>query len=379
MAWSEYAALGGVGVLPELAHHGAAAQPLSGVPEEQEGAVAGLADAVVGRLAGVPDRAVGEVLVVVVDRVVDLVLHPGRRALHEPDVLVDVVGELDRVEVLVGGSDPECVDRRDAELRPRVVVVEHAVRRRAPVAGVGLVAVRGAVAVVAVPAEVTEEHVELAVRVVARGHRGGIGDGNAVAERPRLEGADVLERVERRRDLRLGRRLRQRRLAVVHAEVSAAPSGRCGHRDGVDGAVGVDPIAGEHLVGRPAVLAAELRPRQVEIAQGHRDLGVDSVAHRLARTLGLPAQLAFGLGEDILRLCLGEGRLVGGWQHPGCGRRTSRADQGRERENKGDEGRGGPERGAIHPVECTAWAGRWHPWIGFTGHDNFVDDPGHGG
>ena len=52
---------------------------------------------------------------VVVDPVVDLVLHPGRRRLREPGVLVGVVAELEDVVVLVGEGHLEVMDRR----RPR--------------------------------------------------------------------------------------------------------------------------------------------------------------------------------------------------------------------------------------------------------------------
>ena len=48
---------------------------------------------------------------VVVDPVVDLVLHPGRRRLREPGVLVGVVAELEDVVVLVGEGHLEVVDR----------------------------------------------------------------------------------------------------------------------------------------------------------------------------------------------------------------------------------------------------------------------------
>ena len=48
---------------------------------------------------------------VVVDVVVDLVLHPNRGRLGEPGVLVGVVAELEDVAVLVGEGDLEVGDR----------------------------------------------------------------------------------------------------------------------------------------------------------------------------------------------------------------------------------------------------------------------------
>ena len=60
---------------------------------------------------------------VVVDAVVDLVLHPDRGRLGEPGVLVGVVAELEDVVVLVGDGDLEVVLGRGAGELARVVVV----------------------------------------------------------------------------------------------------------------------------------------------------------------------------------------------------------------------------------------------------------------
>ncbi len=128
----------------------------------------------VHRLARLRERALGEVLQVVVDVVVDLVLGPGRGRLHEPGVLVVVVGELHRVEELVRGGHLEVLDRGAGELR--VVVVEGAV-------GPGVVGAVGrrcgvAVAVaVGLGTEVREVDVEQAVATAA----GAVGLGRAVA------------------------------------------------------------------------------------------------------------------------------------------------------------------------------------------------------
>ena len=68
---------------------------------------------------------------VVVDPVVDLVLHPGRGRLGEPGVLVGVVAELEDVVVLVGERHLEVVPGRGAgELEGAVVVVEDQVAVR---------------------------------------------------------------------------------------------------------------------------------------------------------------------------------------------------------------------------------------------------------
>ena len=65
---------------------------------------------------------------VVVDAVVDLVLHPDRGRLGEPGVLVGVVAELEDVVVLMGERHLEVAElRRAGELGAGVVVVEHQV------------------------------------------------------------------------------------------------------------------------------------------------------------------------------------------------------------------------------------------------------------
>ena len=88
----------------------------------------------------------GEVVHVVVDGVVDLVLGPGGRRLHEPRVLVGVVGVLGGVEVLVRGRDLHVLQRGvRRELAVGVVVVEHAVRLEVPRAAAGGAALGGAV------------------------------------------------------------------------------------------------------------------------------------------------------------------------------------------------------------------------------------------
>ena len=158
-------AAGGVGGLPHPTHDRAVVEVLGGEAEQDPRAEAVQARGVVGRRPREPDGAVGEVLDVVVDRGEGLVLHPGGGALHEPEVLVDVVGELDRVEELVGRRDAHRVEEVGAAvLRPGVVVVQHAVAGQ-PVHRGG--ALGSAVAVEPDVAELGEVDVELAVGVAA--------------------------------------------------------------------------------------------------------------------------------------------------------------------------------------------------------------------
>ena len=79
--------------------------------------------------AGIADLALGEVLPVVVDAVGVPLLDPGGGGLHQPRVLAVVVAELDGVEELVGGGDPQRLDRPAPELAAGEVVVEDAVAR----------------------------------------------------------------------------------------------------------------------------------------------------------------------------------------------------------------------------------------------------------
>ncbi len=210
------------------------------------------------------------------------------------------------------GRDPERVDRVDAVLRIRVVVVQHAECRHPPVPVVRLGAVWGAVSVEALSGDVAQEHVELLVGVVGRGVFGGVGDWLAVAERPGLVRPDVLERGERGLHLRRRGRLRHGGRAVVDTEVLGALARRRAQGDRVGVPVG-HPATGEHLVRVPAIAARQLGPGQVEITQGHGDVGVDTVADGLVGThpLGVRTQLALRLGKDVLRLRLGEGRRSG--------------------------------------------------------------------
>src|SRR6478672_8499998 len=77
----------GVGPIPDLPDH-AGADGLAQEPEPDPRAVMEAAPgAVVERYPGVLQLAVSEVLAVVVDAVIDLTLHPGGRALHQPGVL----------------------------------------------------------------------------------------------------------------------------------------------------------------------------------------------------------------------------------------------------------------------------------------------------
>ncbi len=182
--------------------HDLARVPLGEVAEEDPGAVL-LERERVGRVRVVPvervpegllpDRAEREVLAVVVDPVVDLVLDPRGAALHQPEVLLPVVGELDGVEELVRRGHAQGGDAvgPDLELLAREVVVDDAVRGDvAP--GAPPRVVGRAVAVEAHRAEVGDVDVELPVRpVVARGE---VRARLAVVERPDLGRPDLVER-----------------------------------------------------------------------------------------------------------------------------------------------------------------------------------------
>ena len=120
-----------------------AGQPL--VPDR--GAV--LLDRVRGQRRRPQVHPLAYVAQVVVDPVVDLVLHPDRGRLGEPGVLVGVVAELEDVVVLVGHGHLEVVARFGArELEGAVVVVEDqvAVQVDRLAAVDGLAAVGGGVA-----------------------------------------------------------------------------------------------------------------------------------------------------------------------------------------------------------------------------------------
>ena len=139
-----------------------------------------------------------EVLDVVVDAGEDLVLHPGRGALHERPVLEDVVGELDRVEELVRRGHLEGAKTVGAgrELPPPEVVVEDAVGR---VLAMG-VPVDSRIVGRAVPvepdvADVRDEDVDAPVRVAAVVRAGPeVAERLLVAHRPDLFPPDRVHR-----------------------------------------------------------------------------------------------------------------------------------------------------------------------------------------
>ncbi len=107
---------------PGLAQQGAAvAVGEPGVPDGR----AVLLDRAGGQRRVVELAPAPHVAEVVVDFVVDLVLHPGRGRLREPGVLEGVVAELKDVVVLVGERHLEVIDRlRAGELEGAVVVVD---------------------------------------------------------------------------------------------------------------------------------------------------------------------------------------------------------------------------------------------------------------
>src|SRR3954470_11833620 len=109
--------MGGVGVvrslpdLPDDQRDAAAGVRVVGklfgeVAPPDPAAVDGEPSSVVEAALGGGERAGAEVGAVVVDVVEDLVLHPGGGALHQPDVLVGVVSELDGIGRTRGRRSP---------------------------------------------------------------------------------------------------------------------------------------------------------------------------------------------------------------------------------------------------------------------------------
>jgi hypothetical protein len=264
------------GPLPRLADD-AAPEPLGGVAPEDPVPVEEAAASHVERHVRPADRAAREVAEAVVDAWERDVLDPGRRSLHEPEVLEPVVGELHGVEELVRGGRTQPGDRRvEAEPRVEVVVVEDAVRRHAARAPRGVVVGR-AVAEVPVSSEVAEVHVEAPVDL----RRGG---GEVAARSPVAEpveaGEGRLERAERPLgpvgravSVRVrGRRCRGPGLDPVEADLRAERL----HRRALGPAVQLRvarPVrwAGEDPLRLPPLVAAQERDGGAQIAQdpGH--------------------------------------------------------------------------------------------------------------
>jgi hypothetical protein len=320
----EAAALGTVsGSLPPGGAHDLVAEALGEVLEEDPVAVVGRAGVLerVERARGDAELARWEVLAVVVDPVEDPLLHPRRRGLHEPGVLGVVVGELDRVEELVGRGRLQAQDRLLAELRPGEVVVEDAVARGRPLRAL-CGALGCAVAVHPVRADVLEVDVELAVPAAAA-----VADGTAVVQRPHLTRPRLLHDVQRPSDPGPARRGVGGPGDPVHTDLEGTgPLGGC--PVGVAVGVGLAGRAREQGIGPLALVGVERRQRPSEVSQreGRVLTGADlALQHGIGPVQG---PLSGGVPADGGRTVLfGRGRRGRrhGRQH---GRRQGQRDGG---------------------------------------------------
>jgi hypothetical protein len=269
---------------------------------------------------GLAQRAHREVLVVVVDRRVDIGLHVGGGRFEKPEVFEHVVVELDGVVELVRGGHLEGVDAVDSgELPLGEVVVERAVGREViPHADPRIVA--RAVAVEAESADVLDEDVDPRVGISAsmRG-RVAVGLGRAVAVLDDFlapdEVHDRLHLVDPVRDVVLGIPVAKGRGVArtanpVDAEVREALVAEVALR----GRVVVDPDVrietrirgpGEDRLGQTAIGGGELTSGRGEVAKKRRrTTRVDFPVKPIARIGELraedgkrPLQCDFGLGQ----------------------------------------------------------------------------------
>ncbi len=228
-------------------------------------------------MPGLHDLAVGEVLAVVVDVVGDPLLGPGGRGLHHPAVLGVVVRELDGVEELVGRGDPQALARPGAELRPREVVVQHAVARRHPRVA-RLAPLRHAVAVEALVADVLEVHVELAVPAATT-----VGDRRAVAEPSDLARPDVLHDVQAPGDPPAAGRGVLGAVDPVDADLAGARALRGGPVAVVVRVARAIGGPGQQTLRLPALGRVQSRERDEQVAEGQG--GGCVVGSRLCRGL----------------------------------------------------------------------------------------------
>ena len=335
----------GVDLRPDPAHDVDAEAVAEVLPPDPVAVVGAGVGEGVEREVGEPDLPVGEVLTVVVDRVGEALLHPHRRRLEQPRVVGEVVGELDRVEELVGQGDLEVLHRAAAELRAGEVVVDHAVAR-GDLAAAGLVVLRHAVAVEA-GAEVLEVDVELRVAAVPA-----VGDRRPVAQGVDLVAVDAAEHRQRALGPGLAGRAVGGGAHVVQADPRPAPPHR---RGAVAAALRVGgPVAGpgQDQLGQPPVLALEVGQGGEEVPQ-HR--GGLLALHRRRPQARPGLEDPHGAGQGGLGQLTGaaarhghQGSAVASRRAGGGGRDAQDAGDGRGQGDGG--GQGTAAHGAPHPV-----------------------------
>jgi hypothetical protein len=297
----------------------------------------------VERDVGQADLPVVEVLPVVVDLVGEPLLHPGRGGLVDPRVVLDVVGELHRVEELVSQRDLEVGQGRAVELLPGEVVVDHAVAGGDLLAA-RLVVLRGAEAVEA-GRELLEVDVELRVAAVPA-----VGDRPSVAQ---LADLVVVDLVEHREGL-LGPGIVGRGIGSgphpVHAHLGLAALHRARRVAVAARVVGAVGGPREDPFGQHALVALEIRERLEQLTQ---DLGRVLVAlHRdQRRRVDDPERLRQdqpGRLADDLASVVAVGAV--------CGTR-SLASGGRQGGNGGGQRQGGDSKRATHGAPHPRYGG----------------------